>query len=369
MNLVNPEPDTIVASSILRVLSGPARGGELATPADGLLVIGGSLDADVVLRGEGVRGLRLDFEMRRGLARLRVVAGDIDLLGQTISAPGEVILPPFVPFAAGDAMLAYGEIGHPRWADAQQLADQRLAPPAPVLPVEASGPAVRTVNLGERLAPALALALGGLLLGLAARQPIQAWLAPPEASPTSLARDLATQGFAGLSVRRTPTGPEVSGVVADRAAQARLLRWAQQPSSAATVRVVTNTRLSDEIAAAFRNAGIPGVVSATGLGSFLFQPNGPDQAGAGSVRQRLLVRDPAIRQLALGAGSPPGTLLPGQAGKQIKSATPGPEGSVLTVDGEAYFVGAELPGGGRLSAVADHQIVVERDGGAITIPF
>jgi type III secretion protein D len=66
---------------------------------------------------------------------------------------------------------------------------------------------------------------------------------------------------------------------------------------------------------------------------------------------------------------PPVPPLPDDPGKRIASLVPGDPAYVVTADGARYFVGAMLPSGHRITAVAPQSVTLERDGRPSTLNF
>ncbi len=54
-------------------------------------------------------------------------------------------------------------------------------------------------------------------------------------------------------------------------------------------------------------------------------------------------------------------------GKRIASIVPGNPAYIVTADGARYFVGAMLPTGHRITAIAGQRVSLERDGEAIAL--
>jgi type III secretion system (T3SS) inner membrane Yop/YscD-like protein len=69
------------------------------------------------------------------------------------------------------------------------------------------------------------------------------------------------------------------------------------------------------------------------------------------------------RVLAVNLDDPHGTASPTQVdGTRIVSAISGDDPYVVTADGSRYYVGAELPQGGRLAGVEGDEVLIERNG-------
>jgi type III secretion protein D len=66
---------------------------------------------------------------------------------------------------------------------------------------------------------------------------------------------------------------------------------------------------------------------------------------------------------------PPAPPLPDDPGKRIASLVPGEPGYLVTADGSRYFVGAMLPSGHRVTAIAQQRVTLERDGQSQTLNF
>jgi type III secretion protein D len=67
------------------------------------------------------------------------------------------------------------------------------------------------------------------------------------------------------------------------------------------------------------------------------------------------------------AAPPPPPPMPDDPGKRIASVVPGDPAFIVTVDGARYFVGAMLPSGHRITAIAGQRVSLERDGKSSTL--
>jgi type III secretion protein D len=66
---------------------------------------------------------------------------------------------------------------------------------------------------------------------------------------------------------------------------------------------------------------------------------------------------------------PPAPPVPDDPGKRIASLVPGDPGYLVTADGSRYFIGAVLPSGHRVTAIAQQRVTLERDGQSQTLNF
>ena len=78
---------------VLRVLSGRLRGAEHRLHPGKFVRIGHGFDHDIVLRDATTRGLSIELHLGEEMANVRVVAGQIGLLGRPVAAGEQVALP------------------------------------------------------------------------------------------------------------------------------------------------------------------------------------------------------------------------------------------------------------------------------------
>ncbi len=375
MSLAELRPIADESGLVLRVLAGRSVGAVLQLRADAPTGIGGDFTSDVVLQDSTARDVRLSLQPRGAAATLTVNAGEIVLLGQHIGAPSEIILPAFVPFAVGGAVLAYGAAGDARWADAEHLldlldagtaanSDEPLALQAPAGRL----PLARLLTWG---APVGFAALGAVLvLGLVGGGALVTTERKP--SVATLRGELDKAGLHGLRLDEPQPGRlVVSGLVSDNRAAAAVVTWARRQKLPVTVALQTNQGLSRALEDDFRSRGVDGSVSIAGPGVFDLTIHGGDAASAADVRRRILqdMRDVRDVRIRMESDTALGSTLPDALGRPVTAVVAGEAGYVATADGGRYFVGSTLANGDRILSIHDHQVDVGRAGRTLSLTF
>lgn len=378
-------PEDAALNYELRVLVGPQAGASMMLPTDEDTNVGSmkARGCQVVLRDPLLDDHRLRLRVRDNMVRIKVMAGQVDIAGQVLTGPCAADWPLFSPLRVGTTVIAVGDSGSPRWADAMAWA---LNPEhAPALPSpEMAAAAARHSNTSlKNRQPEKWLALGGGLLAIAAfgLLALISLITPnkPEMTPQQrLARTLQAPEFAGLHADKDASGQMVvKGDLlknADRASLDRKLAEADL-SPAMDVRVAENVAAG--VRDVFRMRGVPVEAKA---GESL------DDVGTVSVLARegsdvrLMMATATAKRDVPGLTTlkveneppripPPVTPVSQDPGKRISSIVPGESPYVVTADGTRYFVGALLPTGHRLSAINDQQVLLSKDGQVSTLSF
>jgi type III secretion protein D len=338
----------------LRVLTGPLAGAEGSLSEDSPVSIGRGFRNEIVLRDVAIGEARVTLRLQGGAARLKVAEGSVRFLGQTLTAPAESVLPPFLPVWIGASAFAYGKAGSPRWDEAQELAADAAT---------AGAPAPRR---RKRTGWASGLGLGACAFSVLTMTAFLSAGTEARPSPIAVVTDaLAQAGFSGLAVEAGP-GEEVSvsGSLPTDARRAELrallaeldvMARADVRTAEATVRSVTDLFAAADVPVSARLDG--DVMTLT-----LLEEGTVDAATVEGLRDRALADLPQLSRIEVvgETATEPGSTLPFTA--QVASLVAGPSGYVVTRDGARYFVGAALPTGGRLVGIAEGSIVVQEDG-------
>lgn len=358
---------------VLRIVDGRLKGKEFPLSSGNRLCIGHGLANDIVLRGAGTRNSTIELRLSGDTAAVRVIEGEAELLGRTLSAEEDAVLPSYLPFRFGEFVLAHGKRGSDRWEEAATLASTPCA--APVAPLPAPRLTDRVVTYGrgqlERIVdrldlPRLAIATVSLVLLAAAAGPVGAMLEERTAGVPSLESRLNEAGFTRLAVTENPAGGLiVSGMVADETDIARLRSLVADHarpvmvdviSSASIASAATDILLAQGVEAQAAPAGLAGVAVAA---PFL-PANRRDELTA------LLKRDlPGLKQVTFrvdnSLGGNPLQSFFANSGTGLASVINNP-GHIVTTDGARWFPGAVLPTGHRLLSVGDGRVRFEKDG-------
>lgn len=360
---------------VLRVLTGRLSGAEHRLPPGKFVRLGHGFDHDIVLRDASTRGASVELHFDEGVARLKVVAGTVTLLGQPVAPGAQVTVPPYVPIAIGGFAVAIGEPASDRWTEAARLSTMLASQPA-----DADGPSraaiaermatrlspVRSAIAIERRWPLYAAAAALLLLVAAIATPAIQWIAGGGADPAAAQAVLAAGGFPDLGIATGPAGPVVRGIVRDDAALSRLRALVAERIPGATVDVDTMDGLAAAATDLLRAQGVDGeAVPRRGhalLVNAEFLPADRQAELARLIRQDV----PGIARVYFAADSRRGDrdLQYFFSGSEYGLATfvDGDPGYIATADGTRWFPGAQVPTGHRILSIANGRARFERDG-------
>lgn len=374
MNLSFAPP--ALGTMVLRVLSGRLSGAEHRLHAGKFVRVGHGFEHDIVLRDASTRGISIELHLGADAASVRVVGGQIRLLGRPV-APGEqVTLPPYVPMSIGGFAVAVGDATSERWDEAVRLSSM-LAPGS-----DPQDLASARAALGERVAtrfypmrdalalerrwPVYAALAALLLLLLALVGPAAQWMSRQLHDPAADRSALALAGFGGLDVREGPNGPIIRGIVKDDAALARLRQLVAARFGRATLDVDTMEGLAASATDLLRAQGVDGEAVPRRGNALLvnaeFLP-----ADRQAELERLIRQDvPGVTRVYFAADSRRGDrdLQYFFSGSEYGLATfvDGEPGYVTTADGTRWFAGAQVPTGHRIVSIGNGRATFERDG-------
>lgn len=367
---------------IVRVLTGPRTGSEVALPGSGRASIGHEYWHDVVVRDASTRGCAVEIEATDGVARLTVLDGTALLLGSTLRTGDTAVLPTYVPLSLGDIAFAYGEAGSPRWDDAAAIVAQK-GPAAVVEPGEAPAPGPGLLDsardsLGARLGQAFSwrAVLGLILLAVVALgtgpaiDALQLGGTPAERTQSAL----LAAGYGNVRVKDSNDGNiVVGGYVPTEADRQRVQSMIDAKGLRATMAIETGDETSRSASDVARMNGVE--TRSRPLGSGIIElttpPIDPD---ARAKLEAMVRRDvPSLRRIVFredeALGAPDEVKTVADATKRVSSVVGGDPGYILTVDGARYFPGAILPSGHRLVAIAEQTVVLERNGHQVKLKF
>ena len=203
----------------LRVLDGRLAGAEHRLPDGGAVRVGHAFENDIVLRGQATRNLSVELHRDGPSILMKVLSGEVILLGRALGQGEEALLPAYLPVRLGDYAFAVGGDNPERWEEAAISAHQvaRAVGPAdeqPRAPL-AERAATRFDPLSHRVGRVAARPMRLVWLTLALAVLIGATLFAVDAftldtsDPVAVEQVLARGGFAGLSVRSDAAGPGV----------------------------------------------------------------------------------------------------------------------------------------------------------------
>lgn len=362
---------------VLRVLSGRLRGAEHRLHPGKFVRIGHGFDHDIVLRDATTRGLSIELHLGEEMANVRVVAGQIGLLGRPIAAGEQVALPAYVPMMLGGFAVAIGDPASERWEESTRLSSMI----APAGEAQEVAPPLRAA-LGERVATRLypmrgALALDRqwplyaalaamLLLLVALAGPAAKWVSHQLHDEAADQAMLAAAGFGDLTITDGPAGPVIRGIVKDDAALARLRLVVAQRMGTATLDVDTMDGLAAAATDLLRAQGIDGeAVPRRGNALLVTAEFLPADRQAELVK--LIKEDvPGVSRILFAADPARGDrdLQYFFSGSEYGLATfvDGNPGYITTADGTRWFPGAQVPTGHRIVTIGNGRASFERNG-------
>ena len=366
-----------VGTPVLRVLSGRLRGAEHRLHPGKFVRIGHGFDHDIVLRDATTRGLSIELHLGEEMANVRVVAGQIGLLGRPVAAGEQVALPAYVPMMLGGFAVAIGDPASERWDESARLSSMI----APADEAQGIAPPQRAA-LGERVATrlypmrgALALdrqwplyaALAAVLLLLAALAgPATKWVSHQLHDEAADQAMLAAAGFGDLTITDGPAGRVIRGIVKDDAALARLRLVVAQRMGTATLDVDTMDGLAAATTDLLRAQGIDGE-AAPRRGNALLVTAEFLPADRQAELVRLIKEDvPGVSRVHFAADPARGDrdLQYFFSGSEYGLATfvDGNPGYITTADGTRWFAGAQVPTGHRIVTIGNGRASFERNG-------
>lgn len=368
--------DMLVASEeVVRVIEGRLSGREYPLGQQDRICIGHALANDMVLRGRGTRDMMLELRRNGDGIVLKVLRGQVDLLGRPLEEGEEAALPPYLPFRLGEFILAHGLTTSDRWEDASRAAASSEIMPKTSLP--APRLSERLYRLGREQVeavdrrfglPRMALAGFSLVTVTLAAGALWSDLEARNGSPPAFEETLRDNGLGGLTVTSSPAGGLiVSGVLASEAELEKLHRVA----AGAQVPVILDVNALGALARAATD-----VLLAQGMDA----ETEVDPASPGSLiirapyltadRQQelreLLMRDvPGLHNVAFTIDDARGVnalqSFFSASGAGLATLVEDPP-HIVTADGARWFPGAVLPTGHHLISIEKDRVRFEKDG-------
>jgi type III secretion protein D len=376
---------TMTEERVLRVLNGRLAGAEHRLHSGKFVRIGHSFDHDVVLRGTATPGVSIELHLMDDMTTIRVVAGQVTLLGRPVSAGEEAHLPFYVPVSIGEYSVAVGDSTSDRWTDANNLMTSMAPTEQAQSGAAASGVAIaapasaveramtRFYPLRERVNfkpnwPTLGIfAALGLLL-LAAIGPAYSFMDDQFRGPDQAKSTLVAAGFKGLNVTRNEDTNAliVSGTLRTDKDLARLRSFATVNLPPAMVEVETTESHAAAATEILSAQGIDGKVKPVATAALRveaeFLPKDRQDELIALFKRDL----PAVKRVTFTANEALGErdlqyfFSSGSFG--LASFVAGDPSYIVTADGTRWFVGATVPTGHRIIAINDGRIRFEREG-------
>lgn len=377
---------------VLKVLAGRAKGAEASLDLGKAVTIGHDLDCDIVLRDPSAKGVRLRLTPASPSAEIEVLAGEMELLGHAVAAPGTAMLPAYLPLMIGDNALAVGAPDSPRWSEAERLLGASQRPvnddadqdeesvPASMassaLDVLAGWRSIlgRAGAMVRRTPHAASILVFGGALACVTYAAANAPLWDARRPDTGRVHDMLSQnGFARLAVKDSPTEGKVviGGVLPRESDKERLHQIVDNRRLPARIEVVTGEGLAKSVEDVFAASGLPAAARPEGLAGVRVEVAGSADRVAEIERTvRTDVRGLRALKIERRPGEDKaGKLFEDGPGKRVVSVVAGEAGFVTTADGARYFTGSVLPTGDRIVQVASQSVTVEKDGRTTQLMF
>jgi type III secretion protein D len=382
-----------VSNLVLRVLAGRQNGAEYRLMSGLSVTIGHSFNHDVVLRGPDTQGLSLELMLTDLVAQLKVVSGQVQLLGRPMTAGDSAQLPAFVPVSFGETCFAIGDAQSERWSEAaaifeapvaatqnpEAISDEAAAAltPAPVPRTKSVDNAIQ--HFASHFQPAIsALALdrrwplyagvAALLLLIAAISgPVGQFIESNNTSPAAIETKLARAGFKDVKAIDSGSGKIIlRGLLRNDAELSRLRIFASDKLDGIEI----NVRTLDELAAA-----------ATGIlsGQSVDAEAKPARGNSLLISSEYLPRDRQDELIAMIKKDIPQISnvyfqIVGERGDKdlqyffssgeygLASFIDGDPAYIKTADGTRWFKGAVLPTGHNITDIGSGRVQFERNG-------
>lgn len=367
------------ATWVLRVLNGRLAGAERPLHSGRSLTIGHTLDNDIVLRGKGTKDISIALDIADDQARLKVLTGEIMLLGTPVGVGQEAILPPYLPLHIGEFAIAIGGDSTERWTEAQDLGLKIVNNRTPT----AASASIRT-GLGQRLATTLYpltdrlpnnalgmwlfILVGLVLIGFAIIAPLSDVIRDAQQNPKSLKAVLATTGFSDLKVTADNASQTVivSGLVASNREAARLRSMLAQQFPGSLADVTTPEALASAATDILRNNKIDAEAQAGRNGAIKvtseYLPIDRQNELTSMLKKDLPTLKTVKFQMDGRRGDRDLQYFFSSSGSGLATYVDGSPGYIVTQDQTRWFVGSVVPTGHKILNIGGGRIVFERHG-------
>ncbi len=365
---------------VLRVLGGRQKGADYRLTSGLLVRVGHSFGHDIVLRSTDSKELSLEIDVQPQIAQLRVIAGQVTLLGRPLSAGEQAQLPPFVPVSIGAVSFAIGDATSERWDEATTLSETPLVAAAPQASAEPPttniqnslqhfaakfSPLVQNIGI-ERRWPIFAGAFAVLLLAAILVNPITSLVQHSIYGPQATQDVLTRAGFKGLEVKEAADKTMlISGVVSSDTELSRLRNLVAQKVEGATVDVNTMDGLAAAASEIMKSQGFD-AESKPGRGLSLiidteYMPKDRQAEMAALIKQDLRYVKNIFFQINGARGENDLQYFFSRSDAGIASYVEG-DPSYIETPGQKWFKGSDVPTGHTIVAIGNGRISFERDG-------
>ncbi|QTD56134.1 hypothetical protein [Parasphingorhabdus cellanae] len=363
--------------TLLRVLDGRLAGAEHHLVPGTTMVLGHSLDSDIVLRGRETVGALVELTTRGDDVIAHIVGGHAILLGSEIAQGESIALPPYVPIKIGEYHVAVGRPGSERWGEANAIAlrsgDGTLELKDVVRPTLSDQTRSRWTSLmsylpGWMKGPGfLMVAAFALMLALAI-EPLKQIVDSEINGVDDAQLAFADAGFAGVTVGVDPSGSKmlISGIVRDEAEIERLQALIDRRFSGAIVDIETTQGLARAASDMLSGQGIDAEAKPSGIGKIEIVSEYLPVDRQTELREKLKQDLPKLAGISFA--------LVGARGQEdlkyffnsekygLATYVDGEPGHLVTADGSFWFEGATLPTGHKIVRARGGALSFERAG-------
>jgi type III secretion protein D len=385
-----PSPMTVTGEKALRVLNGRLAGAEHKLHSGKYVRVGHSFDHDIVLRGQSTAGISVELHLLDEIATLKVVAGEIVLLGRPVRAGEEAQLPFYMPASVGEFAIAVGVVGAERWQEAETLLTNLQAPTvtatsamadqpqpattavtAPASPMERAitrfSPHKDLIDM-QKHGPKLGLALGLILLIAIAAAPAYQWVDDQFYGPGHVQSMIAAQGFKDLKATRDPTTGKVliRGTLRTDKELAKLRSFATAQLPDAVVEVQTTEAHAAAATEVLLAQGIEATAKPVAVSALVIEAEYMPKDRQDELIKQLQNDLPAVKKITFQTNDAIGEkdlqYFFSSSEHGLATMVRGEFPFIRTADGQMWYVGAKVPTGHTIISITDTSIRFERDG-------
>ena len=389
-------PHTIASQLVLRVLDGRQAGAEYRLGTGMAVSIGYAFGHDIVLRAPSTRGISLQIETGGAVPMLRVSQGAVTMLARPIAEGESAQLPLYVPVCMGDLNFAIGDPESERWQEANTLSDapvqsnaaalenQAQATDAIVSALTGTTDLQRKINGGlqffqqrfrpigdavaiERRWPIYAIIMATLLLATLLYGPTDRLIGDSFSGPVAAQKMLQEEGFADVTVSKSPDGSLlIKGLVRNDAQLVKFRNLVANRLSGAVIDVNTMDGVAAGISDMLAAQGID-AEARPGRGRTLvidseYLPGDRQDEIAAQIRKDVPVLQRIFFTINAERGEPVLQYFFASDTYGIASFVDGDPAYISTADGTKWFTGAAVPTGHMITDIGNGRVRFEREG-------
>lgn len=348
------------ATPSVRVLAGLHAGARRDGVGAGMLVVGTADDCDMIFADSGVAPHHAILSVTPTGWSVRALDGAVTVAARGIAPGDSVALDWFEVARLGPVALSVGDPASPRWST---LLDAGAGAAA-----DASAATARSSRRKRLLIAAIGLPIcAATAITAASLRPRED--APPPSQRSLLERTVQEVSLETSRIEQDTSGKlRVSGLASDDAKVERLRDNLAARGVVAEVAVRSGRDIARDVAEVLRLSNLRADTAYRGNGEVGIRGHFGDGKALDEALASRALRDvkglTKVAVVNLDKGTPPPAPVAADAeARHIVVAVGGRDPYVITGDGSRYFVGAELPCGGRLHAVDGSQVFVDAAAG------